>query len=140
MPLLPPHPTHVALCAAFNAAGCNLSAMAGLHQRLRCAPLTWLVDSLLATGFPHARQMAGGRLLAKVRRRRRGNPQAQAALGISARELEVLHEIAAGRFQQGDRGALLHVSPNTVKTHVARLVGLGPSAARRPCDGRGNWV
>lgn len=49
-----------------------------------------------------------------------GNPAAQTALGISARELAVLHQIAAGRSNKeiADR---LHVSPNTVKTHIARL-------------------
>lgn len=49
-----------------------------------------------------------------------GNPQAIAALGISPRELDVLRELAAGRSTQeiADR---LHVSPHTVKTHVARL-------------------
>ncbi len=50
-----------------------------------------------------------------------GNPQALAALGISARELEVLHEIAAGRSNK-EIAARLDVSPNTVKTHVARLL------------------
>ena len=49
-----------------------------------------------------------------------GNPQAQAALGISARELEVLRELAAGRSNK-EVAARLAVSPNTVKTHVARL-------------------
>lgn len=49
-----------------------------------------------------------------------GNPKAQAALGISPRELAVLHEIAAGRSNK-EIAARLHVSPNTVKTHVARL-------------------
>ena len=49
-----------------------------------------------------------------------GNPKAQAALGISARELDVLHEIAAGRSNK-EIAAKLAVSPNTVKTHVARL-------------------
>jgi DNA-binding CsgD family transcriptional regulator len=49
-----------------------------------------------------------------------GNPKAQAALGISDRELAVLHEIAAGRSTK-EIAAALHVSPNTVKTHVARL-------------------
>lgn len=49
-----------------------------------------------------------------------GNPKAQAALGLSARELEVLHELAAGRSNK-EIAAHLHVSPNTVKTHVARL-------------------
>ena len=49
-----------------------------------------------------------------------GNPKAQAALGLSERELEVLHEIAAGRSNK-EIAAQLHVSPNTIKTHVARL-------------------
>jgi DNA-binding CsgD family transcriptional regulator len=49
-----------------------------------------------------------------------GNPKAQAALGISARELDVLREIAAGRSNK-EIAARLNVSPSTVKTHVARL-------------------
>lgn len=49
-----------------------------------------------------------------------GNPKAQEALGLSAREVEVLHELAAGRSNK-EIAARLHVSPNTVKTHVARL-------------------
>jgi DNA-binding CsgD family transcriptional regulator len=49
-----------------------------------------------------------------------GNPQAQSALGLSGRELEVLHELAAGHSNK-EIAARLHVSPNTVKTHVARL-------------------
>lgn len=49
-----------------------------------------------------------------------GNPQAQAALGISPRELTVLQELAAGRSNK-EIAARLGVSPDTVKTHVARL-------------------
>jgi DNA-binding CsgD family transcriptional regulator len=49
-----------------------------------------------------------------------GNPKAQASLGISPRELEILQEIAAGRSNK-EIAARLDVSPNTVKTHVARL-------------------
>lgn len=49
-----------------------------------------------------------------------GNPKAQAALGLSERELEVLQELASGRSNK-EIAARLHVSPNTVKTHVARL-------------------
>jgi DNA-binding CsgD family transcriptional regulator len=49
-----------------------------------------------------------------------GNPKAQAQLGLSERELEVLHELAAGRSNK-EIAAQLHVSPNTVKTHVARV-------------------
>ncbi len=49
-----------------------------------------------------------------------GNPKAQAALGISPRELAVLHELAAGHSNK-EIARRLDVSPNTVKTHVARL-------------------
>lgn len=49
-----------------------------------------------------------------------GNPKAREALGLSERELEVLHELAAGHSNK-EIAAHLHVSPNTVKTHVARL-------------------
>ncbi len=49
-----------------------------------------------------------------------GNPQALAALGLSERELEVLHELAAGHSNK-EIAAHLHVSPNTIKTHLARL-------------------
>jgi len=45
-----------------------------------------------------------------------GNPKAQAELGLSERELEVLHELAAGRSNK-EIAARLQVSP----THVARL-------------------
>jgi DNA-binding CsgD family transcriptional regulator len=49
-----------------------------------------------------------------------GNPKAVAALGISQRELAVLQELAAGRANK-EIAQRLDVSPNTVKTHTARL-------------------
>jgi DNA-binding CsgD family transcriptional regulator len=49
-----------------------------------------------------------------------GNPKALASLGISARELDVLNEIAAG-LSTKEIAAKLAVSPNTIKTHTARL-------------------
>jgi DNA-binding CsgD family transcriptional regulator len=49
-----------------------------------------------------------------------GNPRALASLGISPRELTVLNELAAGRSNK-EIAQRLNVSPNTVKTHVARL-------------------
>jgi DNA-binding CsgD family transcriptional regulator len=49
-----------------------------------------------------------------------GNPRAAASLGLSERELEVLAELAAGHANK-EIAARLHVSPNTVKTHVARI-------------------
>lgn len=50
-----------------------------------------------------------------------GNPKAIEALGISPRELSVLHELAAGKSNK-QIALALQVSPNTIKTHVARLL------------------
>jgi DNA-binding CsgD family transcriptional regulator len=49
-----------------------------------------------------------------------GNPGARATLGITPAELAVLKELALGRSNK-EIAARLGVSPNTVKTHVARL-------------------
>ena len=48
------------------------------------------------------------------------NDRAVGALGISPRELEVLDCLAAGRSNK-EIAAELSVSPNTVKTHLARV-------------------
>ena len=48
------------------------------------------------------------------------NARAVESLGISARELEVLALLAAGQSNK-EIASRLEVSPNTVKTHVARL-------------------
>ena len=61
-----------------------------------------------------------------------GNPKALEALGISPREVTVLQEIAAGRSNK-EIAARLHVSPNTVKTHVARLFEKMPDARTSAC-------
>jgi DNA-binding NarL/FixJ family response regulator len=57
------------------------------------------------------------------------NTAAQASLGVSEREYEVLQHLAAGRSNK-EIAAELGVSPNTVKTHAARLYEK-LSAARR---------
>jgi DNA-binding NarL/FixJ family response regulator len=49
-----------------------------------------------------------------------GNPAAIASLGISPRELTVLEALAAGQSNK-EIARSLGVSPNTIKTHVARL-------------------
>ena len=56
------------------------------------------------------------------------NTQAQQALGISGRELEVLELLAAGRSNK-EIARRLDVSPNTVKTHVTKI--FAKLAARR---------
>ena len=48
------------------------------------------------------------------------NDRAQASLGITEREREVLQLLADGRSNK-EIAARLELSPNTVKTHVARL-------------------
>jgi DNA-binding NarL/FixJ family response regulator len=48
------------------------------------------------------------------------NTRVQETLGISGRELEVLELLAAGRSNK-EIASRLEVTPNTVKTHVAKL-------------------
>jgi DNA-binding NarL/FixJ family response regulator len=49
------------------------------------------------------------------------NTKVQQTLGVSQRELEVLELLAAGRSNK-EIANHLNVSPNTVKTHVAKLL------------------
>jgi len=63
---------------------------------------------------------AGNRLTARPRQTFVRNDAAIAALGISAREREVLEMLAAGHANKVI-ARQLDISPNTVKTHVARL-------------------
>ncbi len=124
-------PTRTALAQAWKPAlayglllACGTLALQWLdYQRLVRSHLDLLFDGLLAGAFLALGAWLGVRLHA-----RRGpppaafdgNPRARAALGISARELDVLAEIAAGHSNK-EIAARLNVSPNTVKTHVARL-------------------
>ena len=91
------------------------------YQRLaRLAPME-LYLGLLALGFLALGVVLGVRVFAPPRPAPfDGNPQAVAALGISPRELEVLQALAAGLANK-QIARQLDVSPNTVKTHVARL-------------------
>jgi DNA-binding CsgD family transcriptional regulator len=110
------------------------AAIYGLALALGTAALSWLdyqrmvrahsgdvYIALIAFAFLALGVYVGARLFAAPRiPATPGNPAAQATLGISARELEVLHELAAGRSNK-EIAARLAVSPNTVKTHIARL-------------------
>jgi DNA-binding CsgD family transcriptional regulator len=91
------------------------------YQRLARAHPGEFYIFLIAAGFLGLGLFIGAKLLdAPIPGRQDGNPQAQASLGISPRELAVLHDIAAGRSNK-EIAIELKVSPNTVKTHVARL-------------------
>lgn len=63
---------------------------------------------------------AGNRLTARPRQAFARNDAAIAALGLSARECEVLERLAAGHANKVI-ARQLDISPNTVKTHVARV-------------------
>jgi len=76
---------------------------------------------LIAAAFLALGVFAGARLSGAPRPAAfDGNPRAVSSLGISPRELRVLAEIAAGRSNK-EIARVLDVSPNTVKTHAARL-------------------
>lgn len=92
------------------------------YQRLARAYSTDVYATLIAVAFLALGVYIGSRVLGKAREPAPfdGNPKAQASLGISGRELDVLKELAAGRSNK-EIAAKLAVSPNTVKTHTARL-------------------
>jgi DNA-binding CsgD family transcriptional regulator len=92
------------------------------YQRMARVHAGDIYDFLLAAGFLALGLWIGVRVLGRKTAAPAfdGNPRALAELGISPRELAVLREIAAGHSNK-QIAANLHVSPNTVKTHVARL-------------------
>lgn len=91
------------------------------YQRLARAFPGEIYVSLIATGFLALGVFIGVRAFAAPQPERfDGNPAAVASLGISPRELVVLQELAAGRSNK-EIARRLEVSPNTVKTHLARL-------------------
>jgi DNA-binding NarL/FixJ family response regulator len=78
--------------------------------------------ALVALAFLALGVWAGMRLVARRPASSEGarNDRARSTLGISDRELEVLELLAAGRSNK-EIARRLDVSPNTVKTHVAKL-------------------
>lgn len=91
------------------------------YQRLARSHSGEVYVFLVAVGFLALGILLGARLFGATGPEPfDGNPRAQASLGISPRELAVLKQLAAGRSNK-EIAAELEVSPNTVKTHVARL-------------------
>ena len=125
---------HIVLYAALLAGGTVALQWLDYQRLVRSYPSA-IYDGLLATGFLALGLWLGMRLLGRgaspAEPAGEGNPRAAEALGISPRELEVLQEIAAGHSNK-EIALRLHVSPNTVKTHVARL--LEKLEARRRTD------
>ncbi|QLC26972.1 response regulator transcription factor [Parasphingopyxis algicola] len=76
---------------------------------------------LIAVGFAALGLWAGHRLTAKAPRiDGEINDAAIASLGLTPRECEVLEQLAAGQSNK-EIARSLGISPNTVKTHIARL-------------------
>ncbi len=78
--------------------------------------------ALIAAAFMGLGIWVGARLFRKESRGSEFTPnaRAQSSLGITEREREVLQLLADGRSNK-EIAARLGLSPNTVKTHVARL-------------------
>jgi DNA-binding CsgD family transcriptional regulator len=106
----------------------------GALLAVAAAGLQWLQFRLLAHTHPVAVYLAlfalgcmalGGWVAWRLMHRAAPTPfevntRAQQSLGISEREFEVLGLLAAGRSNK-QIARQLEISPNTVKTHVARL-------------------
>ncbi len=90
------------------------------YQRIARQQTTELYLLVIAAGFLALGIYIGARMIGGRPAPFDGNPQAQAALGISPRERTVLEALAAGRSNK-EIARELGVSPNTVKTHVAHL-------------------
>ena len=91
------------------------------YDRLALSRPGEIYIALIAAAFLALGVFLGFRLFAAPRPAPfEGNPDAVASLGISPRELVVLKELAAGRSNK-EIARRLEVSPNTVKTHLARL-------------------
>jgi DNA-binding CsgD family transcriptional regulator len=105
--------------------GLALAALAFLLEWLdyKHAVHAWTTEfyiCMLAIIFVTVGIWVGHRLTSKPRQPYARNEAAIAALGISARECEVLGMLAAGHANKVI-ARRLDISPNTVKTHVARL-------------------
>jgi DNA-binding CsgD family transcriptional regulator len=113
--------SQVALYGALLAAGTFALGWLDL-QRLTRAYSFDIFVTLIALAFLVLGAWAGTRLFRGAPKRATfdGNPKALETLGISPRELAVLQELAAGRSNK-EIAIKLAVSPNTIKTHTARL-------------------
>jgi DNA-binding CsgD family transcriptional regulator len=110
----------VAVYGAALAAGTLALQWADYQQVVRAHPGDIYIF-LVALGFLGLGIFVGVRLFGAPRPAAfDGNPKAQAALGLSPRELTILQELAAGHSNK-EIAANLNVSPNTVKTHVSRV-------------------
>lgn len=123
-PLMPMPLGTLALYAAILAGGAlvlqwlDFNRMARLHSGE--LSLTLLASLFLGLGIWVGARLFAGRGIA-IDTKEKGNPKARVALGISEREHQVLVLLAEG-LSNKQAAQRLGVSPNTVKTHVTRLL------------------
>jgi DNA-binding CsgD family transcriptional regulator len=115
----------VARTILFYAAALALAALAldWLEYRyLARAFSTEIYIAVLAVGFTALGIWAGVRLTPRRAQAEpfRRNDAAARSLGLSPRELEIVEALAAGESNK-EMARRLGISPNTVKTHVARV-------------------
>lgn len=110
----------ILIYGAILAAGSFALEWLQLRLLVRTHPVeVWLV--LLSAIFMGLGVWVGARLFRPAARSPfQINTRVQETLGISGRELEVLELLAAGQSNK-EIAIRLEVSPNTIKTHVARL-------------------
>ena len=120
MPRHAPFPWRSILAyATLLAAGTAVLEWIDYRGLIRSGP-TSLYTAILATLFLALGVAVGVRLVRRTPPPPASDAAAQAALGITPRELEVLHAIAEG-LSTKEIARRLAISPNTVKTHSARL-------------------
>ncbi len=91
------------------------------YRHMTRAFSTEIYVALLAVGFVSLGLWAGTRLTPRTARAEFvRNDAAARALGLSAREEEVLRLLVSGQSNK-ELARTLGISPNTVKTHVARV-------------------
>ncbi len=120
--------------------GAALAALAFLLEWLdyKHAVHAWTTEfyvACIAVVFVALGIWVGNRLTAKPRLAYARNEAAIASLGISARECEVLEMLAAGHANKVI-ARRLDISPNTVKTHIARLYEKLEVASRTQAIGK----
>jgi DNA-binding NarL/FixJ family response regulator len=126
----------------------RLMLLYGVALALGTAALQWLDYRYLARTTPGEVYVAlvalaflllGGWAGWRLSRPQPAHPDGHAAvaaqLGISARELEVLHALALGQTTK-EIARTLSISPNTVKTHTARLFEKLPATNRTQATAR----
>jgi len=107
------------LYALLLAGAATLLAWIEYHYLVRTISTEFYIV-VIAVGFAGLGLWAGHRLTAKPRGAFETNHAAIASLGLTARECEVLEQLADGHSNK-EIARALGISPNTVKTHVARL-------------------